>query len=138
LTAYGMNAPVLAMVGQFPSNDIDRGHGHLHEIPDQLGLMRHFTKAVARIRAPQEAPHLVHDLIRPSISGRQRPAGLEGSVYVWGRAAPVELMPEPAESDPIPIDEDAAEKAAKILGQARRVLVVLGGGAQDASEEVRQ
>lgn len=138
LTAYGMNAPVLAMVGQIPSNDIDRGHGHLHEIPDQLGLMRHFTKAVARIRAPQEAPHLVHDLIRQAISGRQRPVALECAIDVWGRAAPVELMPEPAESDPIPIDEDAAEKAAKILGQARRVLVVLGGGAQDASEEVRQ
>src|SRR5665213_3818831 len=41
LTAYGMNAPVIGLIGQIPQADIDRGHGHLHEIHDQLGLMRH-------------------------------------------------------------------------------------------------
>lgn len=30
LTAFGMNAPVLGLVGQIPQSDIDRGHGHLH------------------------------------------------------------------------------------------------------------
>lgn len=44
LMAYGMNAPVVGLVGQIPQTDIDKGHGHLHEIHDQLGLMRHFTK----------------------------------------------------------------------------------------------
>src|SRR5215469_10621322 len=29
LTAYGMNAPVIALVGQIPSFAIDRGYGHL-------------------------------------------------------------------------------------------------------------
>ncbi|MCL4766947.1 MAG: acetolactate synthase [Hyphomicrobiaceae bacterium] len=138
LTAYGMNAPVLAMVGQIPANDIDRAHGHLHEIPDQLGLMRHFTKAAARIRAPHEAPRIVHDLIRQAISGRPRPVALECAIDVWGRTASVDMMPGPAASDPVPIDEDAVEEAARVLGAARRVLIVLGGGAQGSSEEVRQ
>ena len=44
LTAYGMGAPVIALVGQIASFAIDQGHGHLHEIPDQLGLLRHLTK----------------------------------------------------------------------------------------------
>jgi acetolactate synthase-1/2/3 large subunit len=52
LTASGMNAPVLGLAGQIPQSDIDRGHGHLHEIRDQLGLARHITKFTARIRAP--------------------------------------------------------------------------------------
>lgn len=138
LTAYGMNAPVLALAGQIPAADIDRANGHLHEIPDQLGLMHHFTKAAARIRAPHEAPQIVHDLIRQAISGRPRPVALECAIDVWGRTGPVDLMPVPALRDPIPIDEDAAEKAAKVLGGAPRVLIVLGGGAQDASEEVLQ
>src|ERR671922_2984456 len=50
LTAYGMNAPVVALVGQIPHKDIDRAYGHLHELPDQLGLLRHITKAAARLR----------------------------------------------------------------------------------------
>ena len=49
LTAYGMGAPVLALVGQIPQFAIDQGHGHLHEIRDQLGLLRHLTKHAARI-----------------------------------------------------------------------------------------
>ena len=31
LTAYGMNAPVVGLVGQIPQTDIDKCHGHLHE-----------------------------------------------------------------------------------------------------------
>lgn len=33
LTAYGMNAPVLALIGQIRHDDIGRGLGHLHEYP---------------------------------------------------------------------------------------------------------
>ena len=46
LTAYGMNAPVIGLIGQIPQADIDRGHGHLHEIHDQLGMMRTMLEGV--------------------------------------------------------------------------------------------
>ena len=35
------SAPVLALSGQIPSKFIGKGHGMLHEIPDQLGILRH-------------------------------------------------------------------------------------------------
>src|ERR1700759_5511429 len=59
LTAYGMGAPVIALVGQIPSFAIDQGHGHLHEIPDQLGLMQHLTKRAGRITGPHDASFAV-------------------------------------------------------------------------------
>src|SRR5207248_4969207 len=39
-TAYACNAPVLALIGQIPAAAIGRHLGLLHEIPDQLGIMR--------------------------------------------------------------------------------------------------
>ncbi len=39
LTAYSMNAPVLALIGQIPDAAIGRGLGHLHEIRDQAGII---------------------------------------------------------------------------------------------------
>ena len=39
LTAYGMNAPVLALIGQIPQAAIGRGLGYLHEIRDQAGIL---------------------------------------------------------------------------------------------------
>jgi acetolactate synthase-1/2/3 large subunit len=135
LTAYGMNAPVLALIGQIPGADIGRGFGHLHEIRDQAGILARLVDWSARIRAPHEAPRLVAEAIRAMNTGRPGPAALECAMDLWGRAgtiAPVAPLPPPA----VPIDEDAVAAAAKCLGAAARILIVCGGGAQHASAEV--
>ena len=136
LTAYGMGAPVIALAGQIPSFAIDRGHGHLHEIHDQLGLLQHITKHAARIRAPHEAPALVAEAIRIAIGGRQRPVALECAIDTWGATGPVEFPAIAAPSAP-PVDGEAVVRAAKLLGQAERPLIVVGGGALDAGAEVQ-
>ncbi|MBL0900066.1 MAG: TPP-binding protein [Reyranella sp.] len=136
LTAYGMNAPVIGLVGQIPQADIDRGHGHLHEIHDQLGLMRHITKWAERIRSPQEAPTLVSQAIWHATSGRPRPVALECALDTWARRAEVALPDAALPLPPQVVDDQAIEAAAKILGAAERPIVVLGGGATDASAEV--
>lgn len=137
LTAYGMNAPVLALVGQIPQADIDRAYGHLHEIPDQVGLARHFTKHAARVSSAQEAAERVPEAIRIATSGRPRPVMIECALDAWGRPGavtlPAPLPPPPAAA----VDEDAVEAAAKLLGAARRPLIVAGGGALDAAPQVR-
>jgi acetolactate synthase-1/2/3 large subunit len=135
LTAYGMNAPVLALVGQIPADAIGRGLAHLHEIRDQAGIISRLVDWSARIGAPQEAPRLVAEAMQSMFAGRPGPAALECAIDVWGRAgavAPRAPLPIP---DP-PIDEDAVKAAAKRLGAAKRPLIVAGGGAQDASAEV--
>ncbi len=138
LTAYGMNAPVIGLIGQIPQADIDKGHGHLHEIHDQLGLLRHITKWAARIRSPQEAPTLVSQAVWHATTGRPRPVALECALDTWAKRAEVVLpdapLPRPAEA----IDDEAIAAAAKILGTAERPIIVVGGGAIDASAEVIQ
>jgi acetolactate synthase-1/2/3 large subunit len=55
---------------------------------------------------------------------------------VWGKRAPVPSIIVSAPPSPPKIDTDKVRAAAKILGKAGRVLIVVGGGAQDASAEV--
>src|SRR5438093_4733165 len=43
-TAYAANARVLCITGQINSNMIGRGWGMLHEIPEQLNVLRGLTK----------------------------------------------------------------------------------------------
>src|SRR5881396_2075523 len=106
LTAYAMNAPVLALIGQIPDAEIGRGFGHLHEIRDQAGIIARLVDFSARIRAADEAPRLVAEAMAAMARGRPGPAALECAIDVWGRTgavAPfVAATPEPA-----PIDEDA-------------------------------
>ena len=136
LTAYGMGAPVIALVGQIASFAIDQGHGHLHEIHDQLGMLRHITRHTARIRAPHEAPALVDNAVRTAISGRQGPVALECAIDVWGLPGDVGFHPIVPPSIP-PVDAAALQRAAEILGKAQRPLIVVGGGALDAGPQVQ-
>ncbi len=136
LTAYGMGAPVIALAGQIPSFAIDQGHGHLHEIHDQLGLLRHITKYASRITAPHEAPELIAQAVGAAISGRCRPVALECAIDTWGVTGPVAFTPPKMPSVP-PVDQDAVRRAAQLLGGAARPLIVVGGGALDAGPEVQ-
>ena len=135
LTAYGMGAPVLALAGQIPSFAIDQGHGYLHELPDQLGLLRHMTKYAARIRAPQEAPALVAAALRAATSGRARPVALECAIDTWGASGAV-AFPAPVPAEAAPIDAEALARACAVLERAERPLIVVGGGALDAGPEL--
>jgi acetolactate synthase-1/2/3 large subunit len=135
LTAYGMNAPVLALIGQIPAAAIGRGFGHLHEIRDQAGIIARLVDHAARINGPGEAAAKVAKAIASMRQGRPGPAALECAIDVWGQRGPVALAaPVPARAPRI--DDDAVRAAARLLGKAKRVLIVAGGGAQDASPEV--
>ena len=135
-TAYAVNAPVLALTGQILQSMIGRNVGLLHELPDQLSIMRGLTKWADRITAPAEAPGLMNEAFRRLLSGRRRPVALECAMDTWARKAPVELPGVAAKADPCPVDEDGVERAAKLLGSAERPLIVVGGGAQGAGEYV--
>jgi acetolactate synthase I/II/III large subunit len=136
LTAYGMNAPVLALIGHIPHRDIGRGFGHLHEIRDQAGILQRLADFYAHIHTPADAPRLVGEAFRAMRTGRPGPAALECAIDVWGRSGPVAPIGEPLPPEPPLIDEDAILAAAKRLGGAKRPLIICGGGAQDAAEEV--
>ena len=135
LTAYSMNAPVLALIGQIPDADIGRGLGHLHEIRDQAGILSRLVDFSARIRSPAAASGLVAQALHAMASGRPGPAALECAMDLWGQSGPVELVPPLIRTAP-EIDEDTVLAAAKQLGAAKNPMIVCGGGAQDASEEV--
>ncbi len=137
-TAYACNAPVLAVVGQIQSNTIGQNLGQLHEIPDQLAIMRGLTKWSDRVRSPQEAATLTQEAFRHMRSGRPRPAGIECPIDIWGRRADVVLPAAPAVADAQPVDTDAVQAAAKLLGAAKRPLIFVGSGAQGASAEVTE
>ncbi len=135
LTAYSMDAPVLALIGQIPQATIDRGFGYLHEIHDQLGVLRHFTKHAARIRHPGEAGERVAEALFLACSGRRRPVALECAIDVWGRVSEV-AIPDPRAPGTPPLDHGAIKRAVDILDRAKKPLIVVGGGAMEAGAEV--
>jgi acetolactate synthase-1/2/3 large subunit len=135
-TAYGLNAPVLCLTGQIPTKLIGRGTGVLHEIPDQAGVLRGLTKWSAQANNPRDLPRLMSEAFCQLLSGRPRPVALTVPMDVLAAKEAVELPLSPMETANPPLDSGLIEAAAKVLGQAKRPLIYVGGGAQNVSEEV--
>lgn len=137
-TAYATNAKVLCLTGEIPSKFIGRGVGQLHEINDQLRVLRSLTKWSARVTGPSEAPGRTAEALRQLHAGRPRPVGLECPWDVLATQGPVGRIPGPLPVAPDPVDTDALEEAARILGRAERPMIFVGRGAMNVSGEVRQ
>ncbi len=135
-TAYGCNTPVLALTGQIPSAYIGRGLGMLHEIPDQLALLRGLTKWAARIEHPAQAPDLVAEAFKQMRTGRPRPVALEMALDIMATETEVGAPAAPADYPPLPVDTDLVERAAVLLGAAENPLIVAGGGVFGAEAEL--
>lgn len=131
-TAYATNAPVLCLAGQIASDQIDGGIGALHEIRDQLGMIRHITKWAERIDAPGDAPAAVREAFKQLLTGRRGPVELEMAPDIMGLRAEVALLDPVTDWDAAPLDDDAIDRAARILGQAKYPAIVVGGGGQGA------
>ena len=135
-TAYGLNARVLALIGQLPSAQIGKAEGILHEIPDQLGMLRSLTKWAERVNAPSEAPMMVAEAFRQMRSGRPRPVGLEVPMDVLAQRGPVDTSPIALPRYAPPLDHELIEKAAALLSNAQNPAIYVGGGAQGVGDEV--
>jgi len=135
LTAFATNAPVLGLIGQIPDADIGRNLGQLHEIRDQAGIIKRLVDHAEFVNKPEQASLATARALRAMRTGRPGPAVLQCAMDVWGKSGPV-MLQEPLPIARTRIDRDAVRKAAKLLGGAKRPLIICGGGAQDSSEEV--
>jgi acetolactate synthase I/II/III large subunit len=135
-TAYGATTPVLCITGNIMARLIGQGRGQLHELPDQLALLRGLTKWSERINYPTEAPQVMAEAFRQLASGRIRPVAVEAPWDVFGMKAEVQAVgPLPAVPPPEP-DPTTIKAAAKLIAQAKRPLISVGAGALAAGESV--
>ena len=138
VTAYATNSRVLCLAGQVPSQHIDQGWGMLHEIHDQLGILRRLTKWAERIPSGADAPEMVAEAFRQLHTGRALPVALEMAPDVMEGGCEAALL-EPASSyEASAPDPDAVQEAARILGSARNPIIIAGAGALDAGAELKR
>lgn len=135
-TAWANNARVLCISGQIPLSSMGKGYGDLHEIEDQLGLIRHLTKWAERINHPADAPAIVNEAFRQLHHGRPRPVEIEMPMDAMGLSVAVDLLDAERRDHTPPVDDDLIAAAAELLGKAKSPMIVVGSGAQDACDEV--
>ena len=136
-TSYADSVPTLAISPGPPRGRAGGDLGWLHEVKDQQAALDAVCRASIRVESADDIPEVVADVFAGFATGRPRPVHLEVPVDVleaeWHRRpAPVRALPGPARPQPARVEELAAA-----LARARRPILVAGGGARVAAEQVR-
>lgn len=125
--------PMLVISGVNATATLGRGLGHLHELPDQLGLVGKVALVSHRVTKPEQLPHALADAFALFAGARPGPAHIEIPIDVMtapagGLAARLADAAAPA-PDPAPI-----ATAALLAGSSARPLILAGGGAKRAGD----
>ena len=141
LEAGFAGTPVLHFTGQTKTPFLDRDMGCVHDIPDQLGLMRSAGKAAYRIRTPSDAFAVLRQAVAAAVSFPRGPVTIEVPIDVQSmpvrRPAGLDLyaIPKPAHRPPAEAELDFLVEQ---VAHARRPMLWLGRGAGAAGDQVRQ
>ena len=136
-TAWGLNAKMMCLVGQIPRKVQGKGLGVLHEIPDQMGIMRRLTKWAEEIESPSAAPSIMSIAFSELLSERPRPVGVEVAMDVLSSSQEVNFDDFNINPRIPQADQQTIDQAMELLKTSRNPLIFVASGAMHAAEEVR-
>ncbi|ANT49579.1 5-guanidino-2-oxopentanoate decarboxylase [Mesorhizobium amorphae] len=141
ITAMGQaradSVPMLVISGVNAMPTLGKGLGHLHELPDQRGMMEKVALFSYRVTEAGELPGVLARAFALFSSSRPGPVHIE---------IPTDVMVKPGDgieallsnvAPPVP-DATAIEEAARLSAAARRPLILAGGGARRAEAPLRR
>ena len=152
-TAFAASSPVVLIAGQVNRDGIGRGLGLLHEIDDQLDLVRPITAWQRRALTAGEIPDAVHEAFARVQRGRRQPVEIEmppeafseeGEVTLLDRADDVreaadpEQIAAPPPPSPPPSDHSIWAGGGVVLGDASAALAAVAEHLQAPVVTTRQ
>lgn len=130
-------SPVLHITGQTATRFVDRGMGTVHDVPDQLGMLRSVSKAAFRIRSADQALGVLTTAAVTALTPPMGPVSIEIPIDIQRtaieRPAALDNFSLPLPAPLIPSEATLAELADR-LARARRPMLWLGKGAIGAGQ----
>ena len=118
--------PLVAITGQVPQSMI--GTDAFQEV-DIYGITVPITKHNFLVRSAQELLEVIPDAFRIAMSGRPGPVLVDVPKDVQNQVIEFDEFPAPAVADRAPaLDMEALETAARMINEAERPVLYLGGG----------
>jgi len=126
--AYTDSSPVMVLSSNVEQAWAGKMLGHLHDLSDQLGVMRAVTKWNAQATSVAQVPALVSEAFSQMKSGRARPTHVEVPLDVLSEFGEADFAPAASEHRTAPDAKDIA-RAVELLKSAERAIIWCGGGA---------
>ncbi|MBO68278.1 MAG: thiamine pyrophosphate-binding protein [Acidiferrobacteraceae bacterium] len=125
--AYAASSRVLVICGQIERDKIGKNIGVLHEINDQLDIVKPITKWQSRALTSQEIAPTIQEAFYQLRTGRPRPVEIEIPPDALSeRVSHLDYSPQ--YPDTPPVDGAAIEEAAALITEAQNPVIWAGGG----------
>ncbi|MEM7169415.1 MAG: 5-guanidino-2-oxopentanoate decarboxylase [Pseudomonadota bacterium] len=134
--ARSESAPMLVVATNNETSHLGLDSGHLHATKSQIGIADQVSDSTHQLLAQKNANGVLGRMFSRFHAGRPGPAYLEIPLDLLSDPSAITLDTWPPASRPSP-DEEAIRKAAGLLARAERPVILVGGGASDASDGVR-
>ncbi|WP_226664965.1 5-guanidino-2-oxopentanoate decarboxylase [Microbulbifer aggregans] len=138
--AYSDSIPMLVISAVNRREDLGLGRGRLHELPRQQDVSRGFCIWQHALTSAAQLPEVLAHAFQVMRAGRPGPVHIEIPIDLFPapmagamedyRAAPAAALPAAAPR--------ALETAADWLSEARKPVILLGGGAQESGKEATE
>ncbi|MEM7564927.1 MAG: 5-guanidino-2-oxopentanoate decarboxylase [Pseudomonadota bacterium] len=135
--AYADSIPMLIISSANDSPSLGKGWGRLHETTDLCAITRPLTAFSAMVHDPSEIPELVAQAFTVFRSQRPRPVHIAIPIDVMEMTVSENWQARPCADRPA-ANSEPVQRAAELLATARHSIIMVGGGAQLASDEVTQ
>jgi len=136
--AYGDSIPMLVISSTNARNERGLGEGHLHELRAQSTLAEGVSAFSQTVMQPEDLPGVLARAFAVFDGARPRPVHIEIPIDVYPLSADHVQRPPPVRvSRPFP-SPDSVALATEWLSEARKPVVLLGGGTVDAGNEARE
>jgi len=141
LEAGFAGTPVLHLTGQTPTKGISRAQGAVHDVTDQLGMLKSVSKAAYRINSAQEALGVLTRAAVEALTPRCGPVSVEIPFDIQRtaieRPAAFDRFVLPLPPLRVPQGEEL-DRLVELVAAAKRPMLWLGNGARRAGDAARR
>ena len=135
--SWADSLPVLLLSAEAASDTLGKGWGVLHEVTEQKAVTAPLTALSATAHKPDDVPELLAQAFSIFSSARPRPVHLSIPTDVQSARTDGDWTPVELPGRPHP-DPHQVAQAAGLLADAKRPLIMVGGGACEAACEIQQ
>ncbi len=134
-TAYADSSPMIALTGQVAAGSL--GLGAFQEV-DAYSLLMPITKHSFRVLDVDRLPHAVSEAWKICQMGRKGPVHVDLPVDQMNSEIDEGLLNEEFGVKPLTEDLSGIPEAVRWIGESSKPVILVGGGAMDASAEVME
>ena len=128
--AFVESSPVIALLGDISTQHYGKGSSNFHEV-EQLGIFKPITKLAVRVERTDRIVEIMRQAFRVATTGRKGPVYVGLPRDVQRNRIDEVTIPPVEEYRPTGVvrgDEEQIGRAADLLLQARRPVIIAGGG----------